>query len=242
MKPSDRLSLIQRICDRLEELDWSDLHLTLRQFGVPSNEGWNGEKHSYCITQVEKGDDNTLLDLYEHFYGKPFEPGLRPAPPGRWREGYLRLFLSHVSAYKVVVADVKANLAPFGVDGFVAHEDIEPTAEWVGEIEAALDTCDVLAAFLTPEFPSSKWADQEIGFCLKRRVLILPIRLGIDPIMTEAAKDLLLRFESLPLEDRREVAAEILRRRRRLEEVLDHAGRVELNVDGKELRRLRETG
>ncbi|HLE84097.1 MAG TPA: hypothetical protein VJG13_07140 [Thermoanaerobaculia bacterium] len=106
--------------------------------------------------------------------------------------------------------------------------------------------------------------------------------------MTEAARNLLVAFESLPAEDRRAVAAEILRRatveedyegtdddliqaadraflelersearteateiqrvleetlrQRRLEMVLDHAGRVELGLDQEALRRLREKG
>jgi len=58
---------------------------------------------------------------------------------------------------------------------------IEPTREWVTEIEQALDTCHALAALLTEGFHESKWTDQEIGFCVKRRILVLPIRVGLDP-------------------------------------------------------------
>jgi hypothetical protein len=91
------------------------------------------------------------------------------------------LFLSHTAHHKQAVAEVKNHLQGYAVDGFVAHEDIEPMSEWVGEIEAALRRCDALAAFLTPEFPGSKWTDQETGFCFARGLLIVPIRLGVDP-------------------------------------------------------------
>jgi hypothetical protein len=91
------------------------------------------------------------------------------------------LFLSHTAHHKQAVAEVKAHLCEYAVDGFVAHEDIEPMSEWVGEIEAALRRCDALAAFLTPEFPASRWTDQETGFCQARGVLIVPVRLGVDP-------------------------------------------------------------
>lgn len=50
------------------------------------------------------------------------------------------------------MAQVKTALRDVAVDGFVAHEDIEPTSEWVTEIETALETCDALATFLTPTF------------------------------------------------------------------------------------------
>jgi hypothetical protein len=53
--------------------------------------------------------------------------------------------------------------------------------EWIDEIEGALETCHALAAYLTADFPGSKWTDQEIGFCVKRRVLIVPVRIDINP-------------------------------------------------------------
>jgi hypothetical protein len=76
---------------------------------------------------------------------------------------------------------VKEHLAVRGIDGFVAHKDIGPTKKWVEQIEIALETCDALAAMLTTGFHESMWTDQEVGFCMNRRVLIIPVRLGIDP-------------------------------------------------------------
>ena len=68
-----------------------------------------------------------------------------------------------------------------GIHCFVAHIDIEPTREWQDEIESALETCDALAAYLTPDFVISRWCDQEVGFCVGRALPILPIRMGVDP-------------------------------------------------------------
>lgn len=59
--------------------------------------------------------------------------------------------------------------------------DIEPTQEWQDTIESALYTCDALLAYLTPDFARSNWTDQEVGFCLARDVLIVPVRMGADP-------------------------------------------------------------
>jgi hypothetical protein len=38
-----------------------------------------------------------------------------------------------------------------------------------------------LAAFITPNYHASAWTDQEVGYCIQRRVLILPIGMGQTP-------------------------------------------------------------
>jgi hypothetical protein len=98
-----------------------------------------------------------------------------------WAPGMLRLFLSHVSTHKVAVAKLKWEFRAYGVSCFVAHEDIEPTLEWQHQIELALRSMHALVALLTPDFHASKWTDQEIGYALGRGVLVIPVRLGLDP-------------------------------------------------------------
>ena len=65
--------------------------------------------------------------------------------------------------------------------GFVAHEDIHPTARWQTEIERGLATMDALVAILTPGFRDSVWTNQEIGFALGRGAKIISLRMGEDP-------------------------------------------------------------
>ena len=98
-----------------------------------------------------------------------------------WPNGLFRLFLSHVSAHQVSVAELKSSLRFRGVDAFVAHIDIEPSLEWQKEIEIALRSMHALAALLTPDFHSSNWTDHEVGWALGRGLLVLPIRLHVDP-------------------------------------------------------------
>lgn len=108
---------------------------------------------------------------------KPSDPEVKHI----WKEGFLRLFLSHVSAHKVSVAKLKNELGRRGISAFVAHEDITPSLEWQNEIELALRSMHALAALLTPDFHPSNWTDQEVGFALGKGVLVVPIRLGSDP-------------------------------------------------------------
>lgn len=98
-----------------------------------------------------------------------------------WQPNCLKLFLSHISTHKTVISNLKDELSIYGISGFVAHEDIEPTKEWENEIFLALNSANALAAFLTPDFHESKWTDQEIGIALGRGTLVIPVGLGIDP-------------------------------------------------------------
>jgi len=117
-----------------------------------------------------------------------------------WADGTLRLFLSHSSAKKKFVARIKQELAEFGVESFVAHEDIEPTKEWLGEIRLALNTCHVFAAILCPDFKKSNYCDQEVGHALQREILVIPVRLEIDPYGFMAPLQGVSAFEKKPSE------------------------------------------
>ena len=98
-----------------------------------------------------------------------------------WETDTLRLFLSHISAYKEAATKLKTALALYGISAFVAHEDIEPNLDWQNEIELALGSVHALCAMLTPGFHQSNWTDQEIGFGLGRNIPVVSVRFGQDP-------------------------------------------------------------
>ncbi len=98
-----------------------------------------------------------------------------------WKPGYFRLFLSHRSESKVSAANLKVSLQNYGIDGFVAHEDITPSKEWELEIEAALFSLDALCAIVIPGFEKSRWCDQEVGIALGRRKMVFSIKKGKNP-------------------------------------------------------------
>jgi len=82
------------------------------------------------------------------------------------------------------------------ISAFVAHNNIEPTAQWQDVIEYALRTCHATVALLTSDFPASKWTDQEIGATHIRNVLIIPIKIDIDPY------GFIGKYQALPGKDR----------------------------------------
>lgn len=92
-----------------------------------------------------------------------------------------KIFLSHKSEAKILAKKLKDYLANYGINCFVAHEDIEPNEIWQNEIERALFSADMLIALLTKGFHNSNWTDQEIGIAIGRKIPIISLRLGIDP-------------------------------------------------------------
>lgn len=94
---------------------------------------------------------------------------------------YFRLFISHMSKNKSSAANLQKALFDWGIYGFVAHEDIEPSKDWISELYNALFSMDALCAILVNGFRSSRWCDQEVGMALGQNKLCIPINKEINP-------------------------------------------------------------
>lgn len=175
--PSRRVRLLQAIALKTSAEEASTAMLTLRSFGLETGYGPE-DKYEYVISVCERATDEVLLGLAEHYGLVPAEVALSP---DLWQPGMVRLFISHLSAEKTFASEIRDEATVFGISGFVAHEDIAPSAEWLRTIEEALQTCDAFALVLTKGFQSSVWTDQETGFALSRRVVIAPVRVDLLP-------------------------------------------------------------
>lgn len=194
MSPAERIVIVKETAKKLAQTeDWADIDLTLRVFDLPWTDSWDNNypsgnaqetQYRYCLDMLERGDATRLLALSEYLSGASrtdAEPSSLQDITGPWQPQRFKLFMSHITKDKKMVSEVKSKLMQYGIDSFVAHEDIEPTKEWMDEIVAGLDTCDALTAFITEDFHASKWTDQEVGYCIRRRVLIVPLGLGSTP-------------------------------------------------------------
>ena len=155
------------------------MDLTLKEFGLPRTDQWDGDKKDYVIEMLDSADDATLIELAKHLdLASQLEI---TDEPEFWSHDQPRIFLSHLARNKTEIAQLKTELEAYGLITFVAHEDIEPTKEWQTEIESALETMDALVALLAPGFKESDWCDQEIGFAIGRKLPIIAIKFGLDP-------------------------------------------------------------
>lgn len=96
-------------------------------------------------------------------------------------KGPIRIFLSYSNEDKNLVGEVKKKLDTYGFETFLAHEDIEPSRKWEGEIILKLKECDVFIPFISDNFKGSKWTDQESGIAFGEDKFMIPINIGLVP-------------------------------------------------------------
>jgi TIR domain len=185
VRRGERITTIQRSARTIAEMSFADADLVLRQFGFDTGQVGDFESHyAYAVWMLEHQDDDaSLAELDAHLHPDP-AAGVdvaRAGDDGPWAAGAFRLFVSHTSEHKQRAANLAGALDRYGVDAFVAHDDIEPTREWQQEIDGALRSCDALCAILTPDFVASLWCDQEIGFAVALHKPIVALRVGADP-------------------------------------------------------------
>lgn len=181
LSASKRILLLKEISQRLRVEEWPLIDLTLSQFHLPTSDTWQGDKYAYVLEMSKLAPDDALVELAQHVGYIHEEVPKQGIDPPFWRKRMFRLFISHLSSEKVFAAQLQEALLNYGISGFVAHNDIEPTLEWQTQIETALATADSLVALLHPAFHQSNWTDQEIGFAMGRGLPVFAVRFGQDP-------------------------------------------------------------
>jgi hypothetical protein len=177
MNTGARIDLTRKIARTLSEKEWSDMMLVLDMYGLPSVSGSTSTYYEYCIRRLRSASEGKLLDLDAYLHGTSGAT----AHDEPWTTEDLHLFLSHVTPHKVDAADLKLSLSRYGIEGFVAHEDIEPNKTWQRVIEAGLRSCHAMVVLLHKGFHESNWCDQEVGFALARKIPVIPLRFDLQP-------------------------------------------------------------
>lgn len=186
MKNLERMDLIDRIGRELQSrMSVDDIRTYLRSFGVNPRGSFDiRSKWVYTKQLLAESPSETVLKIADELeipHGYTVTTSNEVRESNFWESNHFRLFLTHLSSFKVTTAALQSALRSYAISAFVAHVDIEPTKEWQDEIEAALYSMDALAAILMPGFKESNWTDQEVGFALGRGVLIVPIIKGLTP-------------------------------------------------------------
>lgn len=180
LNPSEKIKIIAEASRRLSAEGWPLIDLTLNKFGLPTIANWSGDKDSYIMEMASEASDDILEALAHHIGFEISTPKQRLVPPF-WKDGCIRIFLSHISSYRLFAVELQEAMENYGLTAFVAHNDIEPTTEWQNEIKTALSTSEVLIALLHNGFKESNWTDQEVGFAMGRGLPVLSVRFSQDP-------------------------------------------------------------
>ncbi|WP_340123148.1 TIR domain-containing protein [Methylobacter svalbardensis] len=207
MNPSDRKKvavITKYVTESFSESDWFALGQLTGQLKKISDHprlfrsmSFGDDDYEFCTAEVLDAifveDSSSIPEVIEHFdidlwyqqkspekYQKLFVASTVKSADF-WIDGYLKVFVSHLSSNRTRMSSLKVGLANWGVSAFIAHEDIEASREWRDEVEAGLESMDVLVAVVEPGFKESDWCVQEVGFALGRKIDIIPLRAGLDP-------------------------------------------------------------
>lgn len=178
-----KINLIKKIAKRLQVETDIDGDLTLGAFDFPRSREWHySDGYEFYATMLSSGKDHNLIGLHDYLFpGENLPQLLTSDDVNLWNKNFFRVFISHSTTKKLLTSQLKKELAEYGIDCFVAHEDIEPTSQWLIEIKKALNSCNCLVAILCSEFPKSKFCDQELGYALSLDKFVIPVRVEIDP-------------------------------------------------------------
>ena len=180
MKVSEKIALIDEVARVLvKRYKQSEIDAFLREFGLYSS----GVSFSYPIEYTKAAlfnqSNDIILRIAEDLQIDVFFATANAStPPRAWQNtNNFRLFISHISLHKDKATRLKEALSAHRIEGFVAHEDIEPTAEWQQEIERALYSMQALVAIHTNGFKASSWTQQEVGFALGRGTKVISLKM-----------------------------------------------------------------
>ena len=86
-----------------------------------------------------------------------------------------KVFISYSMNDKEIAARIKKILTSFGIDCFMAHDDIEVSEEWRQRILKELDEANIFIPILSDNFKDSDWCSQEAGIACFRSILFIPL-------------------------------------------------------------------
>ena len=182
MKPLEKVNLIIKIATELQaRMTYSEIDVYLNEYGIKGLGDGYGSKRVYVQKILENVPTSSIITIGEELGIYKSDKEIVEEEPRCWSFGFFKMFISHLSANKDSATNLKKCLNEYAISGFVAHEDIEPSKEWMHEIERALFSMNCICAIVTPNFIKSTWCDQEVGVAIGRRVLVIPIRKGADP-------------------------------------------------------------
>lgn len=86
-------------------------------------------------------------------------------------------FLSHADEDKIIARKLADELAKYGFDVFVAHDDITIGNDWEQILKDEIKNRELFIVILSENFKKADFADQEIGIACAYNKRIFPIRI-----------------------------------------------------------------
>jgi hypothetical protein len=171
------------VLDRNRGWDFRRVNLLLIEYGCEPIGGYNNSDFT-LEDSIKDVPDADLLEIFSIITGierSEVQGQIEDTGSSIWSSGYVRVFLSHSAHHKQFIGQVADELAVSGIHAFVAHDTMEYEQPWQDQIENGLRTMQAFVALVHPEFLTSPWCQQEVGWALGRGVPRYVIRYPVDP-------------------------------------------------------------
>ena len=183
-----RFKFIPRIAKKVIKMGEDDGFLFLNEYTNNSKllheVGDNGEQYpiyfdySKILEFIKKLDNKTTYEMYKDLFPEEVKTDFPDKPSYHLSTDKLVLFFSHSHKDLNRILKVKEILERTDwIECFIAHKDIKLSKEWEEEIKKHLECCHCLIAFISKNFKSSNYCDQEIGMAIHRNIPICPFML-----------------------------------------------------------------
>ena len=180
-----RIYIIKKLADTITtNMDESSRFLFLKEyikekklFYVTDDNGDSYHinfSHSTVLDVIRKSGNTTIYNMYKDLFPEEVKKEFSEKKPlYRLSTDKLVLFFSHSYKDVKVVTSVKNILEKTDwIECFVAHKDIKLSKQWEQEIKKYLSGCHCFVAFISKNFKSSDYCDQEVGFAIQRDIPI----------------------------------------------------------------------
>lgn len=87
------------------------------------------------------------------------------------------VFISYQTSDKIVAGKLKQILSNFGINSFLAHDDLEVSVEWQDEILKNIKQSELFICLLSENYLKSKFCMQESGIAIVLNMTIIPLSL-----------------------------------------------------------------
>ncbi|MGI0014648.1 MAG: toll/interleukin-1 receptor domain-containing protein [Nitrososphaera sp.] len=86
-------------------------------------------------------------------------------------------FLSHSDEDKVLAGKLKKELDDYGIDAFVAHDDLMAGQNWMSALTREIRHCDLFLVLLSKNYHLAHYIDHELGvaYCLKKPIIPISV-------------------------------------------------------------------
>lgn len=185
-----RFEIIPKLTEKVIELGETDgfffleeykkegdsLYVEDEDYGEPAHIAFS---YSSILRFIQNLDNATVYEMYKCLFPEDAKKKFPEKKPlYHLSTDKLVLFFSHSHRDLKLIYEVKKVLEKTDwIECFVAHKDIKLGKEWEQKIKKYLECCHCLIAFLSENFKSSDYCDQELGVAIHRDIPILSFTL-----------------------------------------------------------------